>query len=74
MSLNTRRVIWAYAFLLIPLAFFLVVRFAPTLFSFDVSLRAFNPLAEIKPYVGLENYAKVLKDIGDPTHPTHKAF
>lgn len=74
MSLNTRRVIWAYAFLLIPLAFFLVVRFAPTLFSFDVSLRAFNPLAEIKPYVGLENYAKVLKDIGDPTHPTRKAF
>jgi len=74
MSLKNRRVVWAYIFLLVPLAFFLVVRAGPTIFAFDVSLRAFNPMAEIKPYVGFDNFARVFKDIADPDHVTRKAF
>jgi multiple sugar transport system permease protein len=74
MSLKNRRVVWAYIFLLVPLAFFLVVRAGPTIFAFDVSLRAFNPMAEIKPFVGFDNFARVFKDLSDPDHVTRKAF
>ncbi len=74
MSLKNRRVVWAYIFLLVPLAFFLVVRAGPTIFAFDVSLRAFNPMAEVKPFVGFDNFARVFKDLSDPDHVTRKAF
>jgi multiple sugar transport system permease protein len=74
MSLNRKRALWAYVFLLVPLAFFIVVRVVPTLYAFDVSLRNYNPLAEVRPYNNFANYQKFFKDISDPNHVTRMAF
>ena len=74
MSLKSRRILWAYLFLIIPLAFFLIVRTGPSLFAFDVSLRAYNPMAADKPYNELANYVRLFKDLADPDHVTRKAF
>ncbi len=75
MSLRTRRILWAYAFILIPLLFFIVVRAYPTLFAFNISLHDWNPLrAGEQPFVGIDNFTRFLKDISDPNHVTRKAF
>ena len=75
MSLRTRRILWAYAFILIPLLFFIVVRAYPTLFAFNISLHDWNPLrAGEQPFVGIDNFIRFLKDISDPNQVTRKAF
>lgn len=60
--LGQRRQLWAYAFLLIPLLFFIIVRFAPTLFAMSVSLRRWDILSPNKPWVGLANYQELFAD------------
>ena len=56
LTISQRRALWAYAFLLIPLAFFVYFRIGPTLSAFNVSLHDWNPLAQEQPYVGTANY------------------
>lgn len=73
-SLERRRQIWAYVFLLIPLAFFLFIRLYPTLFAFNMSLRDWNPLASTQPFVGLANFQKMVEKLADPKSATRKAF
>ncbi len=73
-GLQRRQQIWAYIFLLIPMAFFLFIRIAPTLFAFNMSLRDWNPLAAEQPFVGLENFAKILDGLANPKSVTRKAF
>ena len=73
-GLRRKQQIWAYVFLLIPLAFFLFIRISPTLFSFNMSLRDWNPLSPQQPYVGLANYEKIIEEVGKPKSPTRKAF
>lgn len=73
-SLKRRRQIWAYAFLLIPMAFFLFIRLYPTVFAFNMSLREWNPLASTQPFVGLENFREIAEQMADPKSATRKAF
>jgi multiple sugar transport system permease protein len=60
LTLERRRWLWAYAFIAIPLLFFLSIRIGPTLYAFWVSLHEWDPIAIERPYVGLQNY----RDLG----------
>ncbi len=60
LTLQRRRWLWAYAFISIPLFFFLFVRIGPTFYAFWMSLHQWDPIALDRPYIGLENY----RDLG----------
>ena len=62
LTLARRKVLWAYAFLLIPLIFFICIRIYPTLFAMQISFFDWSPLATEQKYVGLENYQMLLED------------
>jgi multiple sugar transport system permease protein len=62
LTLQKKRAIWAWAALCIPLLFFLVVRIAPTLYSMSISFHEWAIISDQKPWVGLDNYTKLLKD------------
>lgn len=62
LSLGQRRQLWAYIFLLIPLLFFLTIRFSPTLFAMSVSLFKWDILSPNKPWMGLANYQTLFAD------------
>jgi len=53
---------WAYIFLILPLLFFILIRFAPTLFAMSVSLFQWNIISPNKPWVGLQNYQTLYDD------------
>lgn len=61
-SLRRHQIRTAYTFLLVPLLFFLVVRFIPTLTALRLSLFDWNILKEQQPFVGVENYRTLLGD------------
>ena len=69
MTIRQRQTLWAYTFLLLPLLFFLIVRFLPTLSAFRLSLYKYSILNETKPFLGLGNYSRLL---GNPVF--HKAL
>jgi len=60
--LGTRRALWAYAFLLVPLLFFLTIRLGPAFSSLYISLHEWNILSPSKPFVGLQNFQTLLRD------------
>ncbi len=60
--LGTRRALWAYAFLLAPLLFFLTIRLGPAFSSLYISLHEWNILSPNKPFVGLQNFQTLLRD------------
>lgn len=62
LTLSQRRQVWAYIFLLIPLLFFITIRFAPTLFAMSVSLFRWDILSPNKPWMGLKNYEALFAD------------
>lgn len=62
LTLEQRRWMWAYAFIALPLLFFLAIRIAPTLYAFWVSLHEWDPIALRRPYVGAQNYQDLVKD------------
>jgi len=62
LSLGQHRAMWAYIFLLVPLAFFITIRFAPTLFAMSVSLFRWDILSPNKPWMGLKNYQTLFAD------------
>ncbi len=62
LRLSQRRALWAYAFLLVPLAFFLIIRIAPAFSSLYISLHEWNIVSPDKPYVGLANFKLLLED------------
>lgn len=74
LTLARRKVIWAYAFLLLPLTFFIYIRIYPTLFAFDISLHEWNPLSVEQKYVGLKNYQTLYTELQKPKSVTSKAF
>ncbi len=73
-TLARRKVVWAYIFLAIPIVFFAYIRIYPALFAFQMSLHDYNPLAAEQPYVGLENYEKLLDELNKRKSPTKAAF
>lgn len=62
LTLERRRWLWAYAFIAVPLLFFLCVRIGPTLFAVWVSLHQWDPIALQRPYIGLDNYRALASD------------
>lgn len=74
LSLRHRQQFWAYIFILVPLFFFLFIRIGPTLFSFNVSVREWNILSPEKPFVGLDNFAKIWQDFQNPKSVVRHAF
>jgi multiple sugar transport system permease protein len=61
LSITAKQIIWAWAFLLVPVLFFAVVRFYPTLQAFYLSVTDWDLLNDAK-YVGLENYRRMFAD------------
>jgi multiple sugar transport system permease protein len=62
LTFGQRRAIWAYIFLFVPLLFFIIIRFAPTLFAMSVSFFKWDILSPNKPWVGLTNYETLYAD------------
>ncbi|HEX2864103.1 MAG TPA: sugar ABC transporter permease [Deinococcales bacterium] len=62
LTLAQRQALWAYLFLAVPLAFYLLVRLYPAFSSLSMSLRDYSPLKPVKPFVGLENFTTALAD------------
>ncbi len=61
-SLAQRQAFWAYVFLLLPLAFFLVVRIYPAFESLRLSLLDFRTPLAPAPFIGLEHFRELLSD------------
>ena len=74
LTLQRRKILWAYIFLLIPIIFFLYIRIYPTFFAFRMSLYDWRPLAAEQEYVGFENYVELVEQIQKPRSPTRAAF
>lgn len=74
MTLARRKVFWAYLFLAIPIIFFLYIRIYPTVFAFQMSLYDWNPLAEEQKFIGVDNYEKLITEMGKERSPTRKSF
>lgn len=62
LTLERRRWIWAYIFILVPFLFFLSIRIGPTLYAFWVSLHQWDPIALDRPFIGIENYRALVDD------------
>jgi multiple sugar transport system permease protein len=62
LRLGTRRALSAYAFLLVPLLFFLTIRLAPAFSSLYISLHEWNVISPEKPFVGLQNFTTIFAD------------
>jgi len=62
MGLGTRRALWAYTFLLVPLLFFLTTRLAPAFSALYISLHEWNIISPSKPFVGLQNFRLLAHD------------
>lgn len=62
LRLATRQAIWAYVFLSLPLAFFLLVRLYPAFESLRLSLLDYRSPLTANPYIGLENFQEMLHD------------
>jgi multiple sugar transport system permease protein len=62
MSFSQRRALTAYVFLLVPLAFFLVIRLLPTLSAFQVAFYDWDMLSDERPFVGLSNFQRLAAD------------
>jgi len=60
-SLHQKHVMWAWAFLVLPVLFYGVVRFWPTLNAFWLSLTDWS-LFGVPNFIGLENYQRLLDD------------
>lgn len=61
-TLSRSRELWAYAFLAVPIVFYVVVRFYPSIFAFYLSLTDWDIVSRDKGFVGFENYARLFSD------------
>ncbi len=61
-SLAQRQALWAYVFLLVPMAFFLLVRLYPAFSSLLLSLRDYRPSREVNPFIGFKNFQDIAAD------------
>lgn len=61
LSLSRKMGLWGYAFLFIPLIYFIVVFLIPMVQAFQFSFLDYRTLSTERPFVGLENYQKVFE-------------
>jgi multiple sugar transport system permease protein len=62
LTLAQRQAVWAYVFLITPLAFFLIVRLYPALESLRLSLLDYRSPLTPNPFIGLENFRQMATD------------
>ena len=62
MSLSQRRALTAYLLLLVPLAFFLLIRILPTLSALQVAFYQWDMLSDERPFVGMGNFQRLAGD------------
>lgn len=61
-QLRKRQAYWAYAFLLVPMIFFIWIRIYPVFSSFHIALLEWDIFSKERPFVGLENFKRMLTD------------
>ncbi|MFJ6327267.1 MULTISPECIES: carbohydrate ABC transporter permease [unclassified Rhizobium] len=61
LSMRTRRLIWVWSFLALPILFYSVIRFYPTLEAFWLSLTDWDLMNPPK-FIGIANYQKLFSD------------
>jgi len=61
LSIGTKQALWAWAFLLVPIVFYIVIRFWPTLYAFYLSLTDWNIVGQPN-FIGFENYIALWHD------------
>lgn len=62
LSLSEKRALWAWAFLALPVAFYVAIRFYPTVEAFRASFTNWNIVGRME-YIGVANYVRLA---GDP--------
>lgn len=63
MSMRSKKVVWAWSFLALPLVFYAAIRFYPTLQSFRISFTDWDLLTEPR-YIWFDNYTRLFADPG----------
>jgi multiple sugar transport system permease protein len=61
LSVRAKQVVWAWGFLAVPVLFYAIIRFWPTLDAFWLSFTDWNLLGTPN-FVGFENYARLVDD------------
>ena len=61
LTIGQKRAIWAWGFLALPIAFYVAIRFYPTLEALRASFTNWNIVGRME-YVGLANYARLAQD------------
>ncbi|MEX0853273.1 MAG: sugar ABC transporter permease [Bauldia sp.] len=61
LTVHQKHVVWAWAFLAVPILFYVVIRFWPTANAFYLSLTDWNMLHKAS-FVGLKNYRRLVAD------------
>ncbi|GGA98431.1 carbohydrate ABC transporter permease [Allosediminivita pacifica] len=61
LSMRVRRALWVWGFLALPVLFYSVIRFYPTLDAFRLSFTEWNLMRPPK-FIGLENYREMFAD------------
>ncbi len=61
LTIRQKQVVWAWAFLAVPIVFYVVVRFYPTANAFVISFQDWNLLGA-RTWTGFENYTKLVND------------
>ncbi len=61
-SVERTKQIWAAAFLVLPIIFYVGIRFYPTFQAFILSFTDWDIISRNKEFIGLENYRMIMKD------------
>ena len=60
-TISQKRAMWAWIFIAVPIIYFILVRFYPTLDAFSISLTDWNIVGE-KRYIGFDNFISLFND------------
>jgi multiple sugar transport system permease protein len=61
-SLERTKRIWAYVFLIVPILFYIMIRFYPTFYAFFLSMTDWDIVSKNKNFIGMENYTTLFQD------------
>ncbi len=61
-SLERTKRLWAYTFLVLPIVFYIVIRYYPTFYAFFLSFTDWDIISKDKNFIGLKNYIKLFHD------------
>jgi multiple sugar transport system permease protein len=61
LSMRSKKVLWAWSFLAVPIVFYVMIRFYPTLQSFRISFTDWDLLSD-PTYIWFDNYTRLFAD------------